>query len=290
MIILNDKQIDFSKMFYNNIFLKEFSIISQNGEEIKNEIKTEHNNNQIILNKDYSFEKNNLYNNLLYDFSQVNEKSDITNQSIKSFVSFKNYFHNIISIPLKNEISEEGNEQISQVFFKSHDYLYPSSSLDSIKFENNIKEFSSTNEFLFKQKIANKIIKIINKNDKINFCDKIYQSFCGVCERNVIKVSDFSYMFYGCKSLKSISGISKFNTSNIMNISHMFEKCSSLIYICNISKWITNKINEMQCLFADCSSLVSLPDISKWNTNSTKNMNKLFYNCSSLKTLPDISK
>ena len=38
----------------------------------------------------------------------------------------------------------------------------------------------------------------------------------------VEKVTDMSYMFYGCNSLSSLPDISKWNTSNVTDMSSMF--------------------------------------------------------------------
>ena len=133
LIILNDKIINFSKMFYNCIYLKEFSLKSHNGENIKNEIKEKQNNKKIeTSNINHSFGKNNLINNILNDFSEINSKSNLTDKSINSLTSFKKKLPNICSLSFKNEISEEHKEQINNFFLKSHDYLYSSSLPDSI--------------------------------------------------------------------------------------------------------------------------------------------------------------
>ena len=105
LMILNDKKINFNKMFYNCIFLKKCSLISQNGENVKNEIKKEQNNNKIeSSNINHSFGMNNLINNILNDFSEINIKSNLTDKSINSLTYFKNKLPNICSFSSKNEI------------------------------------------------------------------------------------------------------------------------------------------------------------------------------------------
>ena len=105
-----------------------------------------------------------------------------------------------------------------------------------------------------------------------------------------IKVTDMSYMFYGCSSLSSLPDISKWNTNNVTNLSWMFYGCSSLSYLPDISKWNTNNVNNMSGMFNGCSSLSSLPDISKWNTNNVTDMNDMFDGCSLLSSIFDFSK
>ena len=91
-----------------------------------------------------------------------------------------------------------------------------------------------------------------------------------------------SYMFYECKSLKSLPDISKWNISNVNNMSWMFSYCNSLKSLPDISKWNTSNVNDMSWIFYECNSLISLPDISKWNTSNVNNMNSMFYECKSL--------
>jgi len=107
---------------------------------------------------------------------------------------------------------------------------------------------------------------------------------------NLNSVTNISYLFYNCKSLKSLPDISNWNINNVKNMSYLFYNCSSLSYLPDISKWNINNVKNMSYLFYNCRSIQFLPDISKWNTNNVINMSYLFYNCRSLKFLPDISK
>ena len=76
----------------------------------------------------------------------------------------------------------------------------------------------------------------------------------------------------------------------ITDISYLFELCNSLKSLPNINKLCTEKITNMSSMFRGCSNLESLPDISNWNTKNVTDMSYLFSKCASLKTLPDISK
>ena len=193
LMILNNKTIEFNEMFYNCISLKECLLISQNGQNLKNEIKEE----QYPYKNDY-IELNNLYKNLLNDFSEVNNKSDLTDKNINSLISFRNKLYFIHSPSSEIDISKDQKELISQAFIKSHDYLYTSSSFDSIKFQNNFNEFISSKEYLINQKEVKEIIKVNDENKKIKSTDNIYQYFYDINEKNSIIVSNLSFMFYGC--------------------------------------------------------------------------------------------
>ena len=107
---------------------------------------------------------------------------------------------------------------------------------------------------------------------------------------NINPVLDMSYLFYGCSSLVSLPDISKWNTNNAFNISYLFYGCTSLKQLPDISKWDISNVKDISYMFYSCSSLKILPDISKWNTNNINNLNSIFENCSLLTFIPNISK
>ena len=103
-------------------------------------------------------------------------------------------------------------------------------------------------------------------------------------------ITDISYMFDNCSSLKSIKNIDSWDTSTIKLMVGVFSKCTSLKSLPNISNLNTKNVTDMKRLFFGCSSLEYISDISRWNTENVNNMSFMFYECSSLKSLPDISK
>ena len=113
-----------------------------------------------------------------------------------------------------------------------------------------------------------KICKIIINNKKLDLKEKINikdyknQDILKLKLTNVSKITNMSYILFGCSSFLSSPDISNFDSSNITNISYMFSGCSSLSNLPDISKWKTNNINNMSYLFCNCLSLVELPDIS----------------------------
>ena len=58
---------------------------------------------------------------------------------------------------------------------------------------------------------------------------------------NTDNVTDMSYMFSDCKSLRELN-ISNFNTNNVTNMSYMFSECNSLLEL-NLSNFnISNDV------------------------------------------------
>ena len=86
--------------------------------------------------------------------------------------------------------------------------------------------------------------------------------------KEIKKIKNISYMFYGCTSLVSLPDISNWNMDDVTDIKGMFASCPSLYVLSDISNWNTSSITDMSILFAECSSLTSIPDISKWDTSN----------------------
>ena len=86
-----------------------------------------------------------------------------------------------------------------------------------------------------------------------------------------------SAMFYNCEKLEILNDdISNIDTTNITDLSFLFYGCKNLKSIPNLN-WNTNKLENIKAMFYDCRSLKNIPDISNWNTTNINNMSYLFY-------------
>ena len=90
-------------------------------------------------------------------------------------------------------------------------------------------------------------------------------------------ITNMSYMFNACKSLKTIPLI---DTSNVTNMKYMFSFCHSLETIPLID---TSNVTNMIGMFENCKSLETIPLI---DTSNVTSMNGMFYRCESLETIP----
>ena len=95
-------------------------------------------------------------------------------------------------------------------------------------------------------------------------------------------VTNMSYMFDGCSSLKVLD-LSKFNSNNVTNMSCVFSECSSLKEL-DLNNFNTSNVTDMSCIFDGCSSLKEL-NLSSFNTSNVTNMSHMFHGCSLLKYL-----
>ena len=69
-------------------------------------------------------------------------------------------------------------------------------------------------------------------------------------------ITDMSYMFCNCTSLKEIK-FTNFNTNNVTNMKYMFYKCSFLNEL-KLSNFNTNNVTDMSFMFSGCLSLTSI--------------------------------
>ena len=96
------------------------------------------------------------------------------------------------------------------------------------------------------------------------------------------KVTDMSYLLYGCTSLESVS-LENINTSLVITFDSMFRDCFSLKSI-DLSYFDTSSAEKMGKMFYRCQSLEYI-DLSYFDTSSVTSMEEMFYNCTSLEYL-----
>ena len=98
-------------------------------------------------------------------------------------------------------------------------------------------------------------------------------------------VTNMSFMFDGCENLKSLD-LSSFDTSNVTDMREMFSSCS--LSNIDLSRFDTSKVTNMTCMFDGCENLKSL-DLSSFDTSNVTEMGSMFENCNQLESL-DLSR
>ena len=104
----------------------------------------------------------------------------------------------------------------------------------------------------------------------------------GLYNLNTSNVTDMSYMFYGCASLKALD-VNNFDTSNVTDMSYMFYGCASLNTL-NVYNLNTSNVTDMSYMFCGCASLNTL-NMHNFNTSNVTDMSDMFSGCTSPKTL-----
>ena len=241
-------------------------------------------NNNILKN----YEENNINYQILKNINEINNNKIFERiKNINSYTNIKDKIQDILDLYIninekkENEITpkniEEKSNKISLIYKVERDEEYIK--LFGTKFvENNKNNFYM---IINGEQIELSEYVQLNKNEyKILEVDLI----------EIEPITNMSYMFSECKSLKSLSDIPNMYRGNVTDMSFMFNGCNILKSLPDISKWDIKNVNNMSCLFKDSRYLRSLPDISKWDTKNVTDMNSMFYACGSLESLPDISK
>ena len=83
-------------------------------------------------------------------------------------------------------------------------------------------------------------------------------------------IMNFTKMFYGCSSLKSINFGRYFNGLIMENMESMFENCVSLLSV-NLSGVYAGVLANMKSTFAGCGSLISV-NLSNFRISEIKNV------------------
>lgn len=86
--------------------------------------------------------------------------------------------------------------------------------------------------------------------------------------------SNCYYMFGGCTVVESLGNMENWNTENITDFSYMFYNCKSLKSV-NVKNWNTVNGTTFCNMFDGCISIEEL-DITNWDTSSSSNMSNLF--------------
>lgn len=93
------------------------------------------------------------------------------------------------------------------------------------------------------------------------------------------KCTDWSYLFYNCRSLESVD-FSDFRSGPATNWSHMFDGCTALETIVGLDLVSTANATDMSYMFNNCIRLSDF-DTSNFNTAKVTNMSYMFANCQS---------
>jgi len=99
-------------------------------------------------------------------------------------------------------------------------------------------------------------------------------------------VTDLSYMFYNCVSLKKINMFFIDNkNNNIKNMSYMFYNCESLIELPELTLINFSKITDISYMFYNCKSIIKFPEIQKIKFNENIVSTNVFNNCKNIDDL-----
>ena len=116
------------------------------------------------------------------------------------------------------------------------------------------------------------------KYDKGLFKDMNFKHI-DISNWDVSKVTNMSYMFCMCNTLKSLGDLSSWDVSNVKSTLNMFNGCVKLESVGNISKWDVSNVTDMRFMFRGCKKFNH--DLSKWNVSKVTNIQYMFAGCHS---------
>ena len=97
------------------------------------------------------------------------------------------------------------------------------------------------------------------------------------------ELDNLSYIFSDCKCLQEVD-FSNFNSDKITDMSYMFLNCSSLKKIIFPENFNTEKVKNMNSMFCNCSSLEEI-DLTNFNTKNVTDKASMFSGCNKLKNI-----
>ena len=254
-----------------------------------------------IIFGEFKFLKEYIKNNLnsISDPKQVypqikDEKKDINKEIINK---------NINKIKKDKIIIDEKNHNKNWIILNKVDYpLKKKENEENIQEHRNIIElkyfsklggFSNIFGIEFVNFNRNNIELSINDGKKkINLID----TFFLIKGENRIKLfiknrlTNLSYMFYGCKSLKNIDELKYLDTKDVKNFSYLFWGCPLITDISPLGNWNVSNGVDFSYAFTGCSSLFNISSLEKWNVQNSTNFSYMFCRCLSLKDIKPLEK
>ena len=114
---------------------------------------------------------------------------------------------------------------------------------------------------------------------------KSLRTITGFEKIKATKAKSFEYMFDGCSSLQTLNIGPNFSTTALTDVSSMFHSCTSLTTINGFGNLETSAVEDMSYMFHSCTSLTNIDGFENLKTSSVTNMAYMFYNCASLNNL-----
>jgi len=254
-----------------NELIEQFKLNDKQRNQNIMEIKLVEIENKSINNLDYMF----------FNCSCLKALPDISNWNLKNVTSIYAMFYNCISLMSLPDITKFDQDKLFDMNWR----IYGCNSLECLLHINkwDTKEATNIDSSFFDS-------NLISKLEDISECDNniVYKSdeddndieieedknsndddddsgesespkFKGKhkcrhkCKLNTSGITDMSYMFHGCTSLKTTPDFSKWNLRNVKNVTGMFNGCTSLKSLPNMSKWNLSKKIKKDSMFEGCN-------------------------------------
>ena len=252
----------------SEIIVNNFDLITKYISNIKD------NQNDIIDKKIENLNK--VISELINENNKLKTELNTLNNKLKE-ININNIANNRKELNLNINYNESGDTNEKQIISLIY-YLDPKNSFYDVKYNIFGKTFVENNK--------NNIELIIN-GKKQNLIDT-YKMNEG--ENLVItliiktKLTDLSFMFYNCISLKNIDELKKLDTSSVKDFSYMFDYCK-LSDLKPLQNWDVSNCINFSNMFQSCSFINDLKELENWNVSKGENFSSMFGGCFGLSNL-----
>ena len=283
------------KLYYN-LFININKIKDKKIKEIEKE-KNEINEGYKIYLKNITNKLNEINSKIginKLNFGNYNTK-DAINEIIHNLDIIKNHIYPNHALNEKIKVDEIKSEEKKEKFEYKNE-------INLIYYADNYKEeniFGST--FV---KINNKNIDLIINGERKNLIST-YKLKPGENKITLIiknKLTDLSYMFYECFSLKNFEELKYLNTENVYDFSYIFSAGSARNYLVNkkdhhffsdidpLKTWNVSKGVNFEKLFDHCENLSNIEALKNWDVSNGTNFSNMFSGCHSLSDISPLEK
>lgn len=97
------------------------------------------------------------------------------------------------------------------------------------------------------------------------------------------KVTDMSYLFYGCEALEKLD-LSGLDTGEVTTMKGMFSNCTKLSKLSGYENWNTGSLLSISYMF-NLTEKLTVVDLSRWSLAGLKNSSWCFQKCGASKIL-----
>ena len=253
-----------------------------------------------IMNQEEDFDKiDNLISELSINYANppLDDTSSLILEKLEIIDEFLKKPDNYVKLKKDDQQqNQKGNaNEINLIYYVENDgeknifgKEFVDNNKDKIELIINGKESSLVAKTHLKQGENNIKIIIKNKLTNISYMFSECTSLKGIDELKFLDTKDvvnFEFLFYNCNLLTDVAPLSNWDTSKGTNFRGIFKSCKSLRDIDGLANWNMSNNTNFSEFFSFCISLKDINSLRNWNVINGKNFGFMFYGCASLSNL-----
>ena len=146
-----------------------------------------------------------------------------------------------------------------------------------------------------KPQVLDNLIKRVNVNVPLSIIQGdgllkfAYSTFTKAPEFVLNGVTDLTYQFQYCSSLKDVSFLGTLDMNGVTTIQRMFENCRALVDCSPLRNWDVSTIKSMEGIFYYCDKILDFSFMETWVTTNLQDAKYLFYRCVAGNNIPALN-